>query len=55
MLKNKIRDTVEYLIRHDKSEIYLLNLFQCDERSEDDVVCLPLVVEDWIEKTILGK
>ena len=40
-VESKIRDTVEYLIRHDRTEIdKLLTAFQDhDEPFEDNVVC----------------
>ena len=37
-LEEKVIDTVEYLIRHDRLEIEeLLNTFHCDKLFEDDV------------------
>ena len=54
VLANKIKDTVEYLIRHDKAEIKeLLTKFQdYDEFYEDDVVRLRQLVETWIEEQV---
>ena len=54
VLANKIKDTVEYLIRHDKAEIEkLLTKFQdYDENYENDVVRLRQLVETWIEKQV---
>ena len=54
VLANKIKDTVEYLIRHDKAEIKeLLTKFQdYDENYEDDVVRLSQLVETWIEEQV---
>ena len=54
VLANKIKDTVEYLIRHDKAEIKeLLTKFQdYDEFYENDVIRLSQLVETWIEKQV---
>ena len=52
VLANKIKDTVEYLIRHDRAEIKeLLTKFQdYDENYENDVVRLSQLVVTWIEE-----
>ena len=54
VLANKIKDTVEYLIRHDKAEIKeLLTKFQdYDEFYENDVIRLSQLVETWIEEQV---
>ena len=54
VLANKIKDTVEYLIRHDKDEIkkLLKKFLDSDENHEDDVVSLWQLVETWIEKQV---
>ena len=55
-LEKKVTDTVEYLIRHDRSEIEeLLNAFQGDELFEDDVNRLEQLVGNWITNEIQGK
>ena len=55
-LEEKVIDTVEYLIRHDRSEIEeLLNTFHCDELFEDDVNRLEQLTDHWITDEILGK
>ena len=55
-LEKKVIDTVEYLIRHDRSEIEeLLNVFHCDELFEDDVNRLEQLTDHWITNEILGK
>ena len=55
-LEKKVVDTVEYLIRHDKSEIEeLLNTFQSDELFEEDVIRLEQLVGNWLKNEILGK
>ena len=54
VLANKIKDTVEYLIRHDRAEIKeLLTKFQdYDENFENDVIRLSQLVETWIEEQV---
>ena len=55
-LEKKVIDTVEYLIRHDRSEIdELLNTFHCDELFEDDVNRLEQLTDHWVADEILGK
>ena len=55
-IERKVIDTVEYLIRHDRSEIEeLLNAFQGDELFEDDVNRLEQLADNWITNEILGK
>jgi hypothetical protein len=55
-LEKKVIDIVEYLIRHDRSEIEeLLNAFQGDELFEDDVNRLEQLVDKWIADEIQGK
>ena len=54
LLANKIKETTEYLICHDKDEINkLLNKFpDSNENYKDDVVHLCEVVETWIAKQV---
>ena len=54
VLANKIKETVEYLIRHDRAEIKeLLAKFQdYDENYENDVIRLSQLVEKWIEEQV---
>ena len=54
LLANKIKETVEYLIRHDRAEIKeLLTKFQdYDDNYENDVVRLSQLVETWIEEQV---
>ena len=55
-LEGKISDTVEYLIRHDRSEIgELLNTFESEELFKDDVTRLRKLTEEWVQNEILGK
>ena len=56
VLEEKIVETVEYLVRHDRSEIeQLLNSFLVDELFEDDVNRLDQLTQEWIANEILGK
>ena len=54
VLASKIKDTVEYLIRHGKGEIEELRTkFQdYDENYESDVGRLSQLVETWIEEQV---
>ena len=54
VLASKIKDTAEYLIRHDRAEIKeLLTKFQdYHENYENDVVRLSQLVETWIEEQV---
>ena len=55
-LEEKIIDTVEYLVRHDRTEIEeLLNSFLVDDLFEDDVNRLDQLTQEWIANEILGK
>ena len=52
LLANKIKDTTEYLIRHDKDEIKKLLKKFLDSDENDDVLRLCELVETWIEKQV---
>ena len=54
VLAKKIKDTVEYLNRHDKAKIeeLLKKFLDYHENYENDVVRLCQLVETWIEKQV---
>ena len=54
VLENKIKNTVEYLIRHDEAEIenLLIRFKDYDDNLEIDVVCLSQLVVTWIEEQV---